>query len=860
MGTQYNLMGTPVGASGEVAPELPPSPVPEMTAPQPKGMSKGLLGAIIAIVIVVALILALLLTGVIPGLKTSSGGGTTGTSYDITFTETGLTAGTTWSITLGGSTHTSTGTSVVFSETNGSYSFTVGTVTGYTPSPSSGTVVVNGAAKTVTITYTVAAPGTYSVTFMESGLASGASWSVTLNLTTMTSTGATIVFSEKNGSYSYTVGPVTGYTASPSSGSVPVAGAAQSVTITFTAVTPGTYPVTFTESGLPSGTSWTVTLASTPMSSTGPTITFTKSNGTYSYTVTNVSGYTVSPLSGMVPVMGAPVSVSITFTSSSGLKGPGYPVTFHQTGLPSTDLWTAYCVYSGGSYPLAFGVTSAGPNIEYAVPDGTFGWSVSPTIPGYVAVPAFGTLTVAGLPVTISITFEKTYFVNFTESGLPNGTAWTIHLNGTFGLGFAPGNVSFQMPNGSYAFTAAETGYSASPASGTVTVSGASVVKPIVFTAVTTYAVTFTESGLAAGTFWEILFNGSFNYTFAPASIGFRVPSGTYGFTVIVFGYTASPQSGNVTVSGGPATQAISFTKITTYPVTFVESGLAAGTSWTVDFASMFNISTAPGTNVFHAPNGTASFTAFASGYTASPATANITVSGAPVTQDVAFTAIVTHQVSFVETGLPSFSFWSVSMQANGAPVLGASGNTCMNSTIGGTELNCSVVNGYYTWIATTITPNFTASPMSGGLWVTGSPLMESITFVNSSADYLVQFSENWYSFTGYGGIPNGMTWSATIGGVTQTTEGMSLFFLEPNGSTAAYSITPPAGYLAVPSSGNVTGYSNPGQSAFYSTTSPLVSLVFTLDPPTPALAALVVGDSPGLETTWILQGVTRDR
>ena len=80
---------------------------------------------------------------------------------------------------------------------------------------------------------------------------------------------------------------------------------------------PVTYSVTFTESGLATGTKWTVTLGSTPASSTTTTIAFTDANGSYSFTVTAVAGYTVSPATGTVKVAGAPVEKLVGFTAVS---------------------------------------------------------------------------------------------------------------------------------------------------------------------------------------------------------------------------------------------------------------------------------------------------------------------------------------------------------------------------------------------------------------------------------------------------------------------------------------------------------------------------------------------------------------
>ena len=68
--------------------------------------------------------------------------------YTLTFQESGLPSGTEWGINFQGSSYTTTSTSISFSEPDGDYSFTAldassgGVV--YYPSPSSGTVTVNG--------------------------------------------------------------------------------------------------------------------------------------------------------------------------------------------------------------------------------------------------------------------------------------------------------------------------------------------------------------------------------------------------------------------------------------------------------------------------------------------------------------------------------------------------------------------------------------------------------------------------------------------------------------------------------------------------------------------------------------------
>jgi hypothetical protein len=74
----------------------------------------------------------------------------------------------------------------------------------------------------------------FSVTFTETGLLPGTAWSVIFNGYNQTSTASSMVFYEPNGTYAFQVAPISGYTATPSLGAVVVAGAPQTVAITWT--------------------------------------------------------------------------------------------------------------------------------------------------------------------------------------------------------------------------------------------------------------------------------------------------------------------------------------------------------------------------------------------------------------------------------------------------------------------------------------------------------------------------------------------------------------------------------------------------------------------------------------------------
>ncbi len=161
----------------------------------------------------------------------------------------------------------------------------------------------------------------YPVTFTETGLPAGTQWLLWFNGTSgfgpirdeTASTGSTTVVVASNGTYAFAVPGTRGFASSPASGSITVAGAAVSQSITFSFL----YAVTFTETGLPAGTNWSVALTGTVKSSSTASIVFSEANGSYTFGVGAVSGYAASPGSGNFAVNGTAASQAISFAPSS---------------------------------------------------------------------------------------------------------------------------------------------------------------------------------------------------------------------------------------------------------------------------------------------------------------------------------------------------------------------------------------------------------------------------------------------------------------------------------------------------------------------------------------------------------------
>src|SRR5712692_2120094 len=128
---------------------------------------------------------------------------------------------------------------------------------------------------------------------------------------------------------------------------------------------PHEYPVIFNENGLSNGTAWLVTLDGTTMSSSHPDIVFSKPNGTYSFALVPLFGYTATPASGTITVTGLGATETILFrvpwTTSSAIlhPKPGASVSIGISGNATVEAQTIRL--TGVDRPvLSFNVTEIG--------------------------------------------------------------------------------------------------------------------------------------------------------------------------------------------------------------------------------------------------------------------------------------------------------------------------------------------------------------------------------------------------------------------------------------------------------------------------------------------------------------------
>jgi hypothetical protein len=149
-------------------------------------------------------------------------------TYSVVFAETGLAAEQSWSVTLGGSTQSSTTSTITFTEINGTYAYTVGSIIGMKALPSSGSVTVRGAAVAVPIAWSPVVLPTYAITFTETGISAGTNWTLAVGGQSVTTSATTITVQLANGTYAYSIS-ASGY--QTATGTVTVIGAAQNIPV-----------------------------------------------------------------------------------------------------------------------------------------------------------------------------------------------------------------------------------------------------------------------------------------------------------------------------------------------------------------------------------------------------------------------------------------------------------------------------------------------------------------------------------------------------------------------------------------------------------------------------------------------------
>ena len=500
----------------------------------------------------------------------------TNNTYTLTFTETGLPQGTVWYVTLNGITLYSYTNTITFNVPAGTYEYSIPQVPSYYSNPSSGIIVVTQNYTQNIVFYQDPIIGGYGIDFEEQGLPTGTQWGVSLympvnNVLKWVTHYSTTYFISFNvptqGNYPYKIINITGYNANPSSGVATVYGNVATVVIKvkFSPNASYQYYVNFTESGLPSGYSWSVTFNNNQLSSSTNTISFKVPNGQYSYSVSVPSGYIATPSSGTVIVNNSNQNINIVISQKTNSTVAKYTLTFWEQGLPSGAKWSVTL-----NTLTNFSTTQY---ISFLVQNGTYTFTIN-QVQGYTSNVSQGTIKISGKNANVYVWFNKVptglYQINFIEVGLPLGTSWSVTLSSTqYNIPITYSSTSYYITfiqvNGTYNFTVNPVnGYKILNPSGAIVVNGHNVNQSIEFIPLNNavYGITFTESGLAQGTVWAISLNGTYLAS-STNKIIFYMQNGTYLYHIYYpSGYSIqsiNPNSSTIIVNGKDVQISITF-------------------------------------------------------------------------------------------------------------------------------------------------------------------------------------------------------------------------------------------------------------------------------------------------------------
>ncbi|MCL4452395.1 MAG: hypothetical protein M1327_07230 [Candidatus Thermoplasmatota archaeon] len=567
----------------------------------------------------------------------------------LNFTEAGLLHGTSWTVDLLSTSGVLTTYSSLFNNLsiplpNGTYFYTVlPSSSNINPfDNSSGFVYVS---TTHSVSYDVVFHSDqYTITFNERGLPDGQSW----NLVLMNQNGTISAYSVTSGQVNlplvngtYRVSAETssgGFISMPSLISFLVNGSASSLVQHNLTFVSNSLQVSFVETGLPSGTQWSVTLNGNTQATSLGTISFTLSGGTYLYYLSSTGQYSPIQSIGVVSVASNNKTISIDFRSIDS------SVTFQTTSLPANSSWT---VYVNGEI-----LHTLNQSILLNLPNGTYQFQVVNQGYYYPTQP-YGLFTVSGKSISIQVNFVSIlYTVSFKEAGLPLDLAWTVLVSNQTGVIVANTSSTqynnLSLLNGSYSFSVLETDYYVSiPGNGSFSVNGGVVALSVQYK-IFKYSVNFVETGLPAGDIWNITLTsqtGTFNTTSTTGSTAsFSVVNGTYTFIVVSAdkNVAPSPMTGTVIVSGTAENISVTFSPVL-FTAQIDESGLAKDTGWSISINNVTYSTKNTSINVTLV-NGTYDFTVLnvTAGYTYSPASGKVIVKGSNITTTITYTVIVT--------------------------------------------------------------------------------------------------------------------------------------------------------------------------------------------------------------------------
>ena len=564
------------------------------------------------------------------------------------FTGSGL-AGVTMTLSGDASKTATTGSLGTYSFTglsNGTYTVTPGK-TGYIFDPTSNNVTISGASQNG-VDFT--AYPTYSI----SGTVIGAVQEGVVMTLYISGVPTIATTTDSSGSYSFTGLTTDGYTVTPSKSGYTFTPASKFVFIINANQTDVNFTssfATYSISGIVSGevkAGVTMTLSGDASS----TIT-TDLSGNYNFTGLLNGNYTVTP--SKINYTFDPPSIPITIAddNQTGVNFTAYGTNYSISGQVTGDIKEGVTITLSGDASQTTTTNSMGIYSLTGLMSGNY--TVTPSKTGYAFDPPSRAVTISALNQN-NQDFVATVAGNYSISGTVSGAVQegvTMALSGTASKTTTTDSDGFYsftgLINGTYTVTPSKSGYTFEPTSRSVTISGGSVVgKDFVASSTAIYSisgkvigdtpadVTITLSGNASQVTTT---DTAGNYSFT------ELANGDYLVTPSKAGYTFSPSFTSVSIHGKSQTN-VNFTASVegTYSIsgiiTLSGSGLS-GVAMTLSGSA--SKTTTTDSDGFYSFSGLSNDTSYIitpskSGYTFSPTSRSVTISGPNVT-GVDFTA-----------------------------------------------------------------------------------------------------------------------------------------------------------------------------------------------------------------------------
>jgi List-Bact-rpt repeat protein len=368
------------------------------------------------------------------------------------------------------------------------------------------------------------------------------------------------------------------------------------------------YNVVISESGLPSGTSWSATFESVLGSSVTSTIKFTSvsAGATYFYPST-IAGSTSTTQ--YVPTYSYYYVTVPNILRVSVVYQTQYYTTFgvSPSGTGSTNQGGGGWYNAGSTFPIT---ASANPGYSFS------GWVASAGITvGKTSLEATELTMGAAGTVTADFT-ASTYSTTFSEIGLPAATHWTVIFGGASTSGTTSSLKTSAVAPGSYSWSIASiaggtgTEYVPYPASGSVSMPS-QLSQEILFTK--EYAVTFAVSGTGSVLPASGYYVAGTNLSILATSSSELFSKWTTTASKVWVGNTANAGT-NATVHGSTTVTAVFKTGTictSKCKLTFNEVGLPTGTPWGVTFGGVNYVGSGKSIALSSLSLGSYSWTAF---------------------------------------------------------------------------------------------------------------------------------------------------------------------------------------------------------------------------------------------------------